>query len=203
MFSSPKSQLRNHLIVLLLCFIIFVFLLISFYGLNHLLNDENKLLKEDFSQTVPNIYDCNFNYYEIKTHMKESNFSKLRFRKSATQKDNCYGKITYTGITPGTKFSDLSKDSYIEFGVSQKLGLPLWLFEEKFLLFLIAIFTIIIFQIVFHKKNFFTIYLLTILIYSLYTFNENNMFINSSKIYFPNQETTNSQFFDRWIANGD
>ena len=37
---------------------------------------------------------------------------------------------------PGTKFSDLSKDSYIEFGVSQKLGLPLWLFEEKFLLFL-------------------------------------------------------------------
>ena len=86
--------------------------------------------------------------------MKESNFSKLRFRKSATQKDNCYGKITYTGITPGTKFSDLSKDSYIEFGVSQKLGLPLWLFEEKFLLFLIAIFTIIIFQIVFHKKNF-------------------------------------------------
>ena len=73
MFSSPKSQLRNYLIVLLLCFIIFVFLLISFYGLNHLLNDENKLLKEDFSQTVPNIYDCNFNYYEIKTHMKEKN----------------------------------------------------------------------------------------------------------------------------------
>ena len=36
--------------------------------------------------------------------------------------------------------------------------------------------------------------MVAILIYSFITFNENNMFINSSKSYFPNTDTTNENF---------
>ena len=119
---------------------------------------------------------------------------KLRFRKSVTGNELCFGKITYTGVTPGTNFSDLSKDSYIEFGVNQKHGLPLWLYEFNFLIFIFTIFIIIIFQIFFYKKNFYVAFIFTILIYSFITFNENNMFINSSKSYFSNTDTTNENF---------
>jgi len=191
---SKKFELRLLLIFLLFTFLCFLFLLINTYGMNHFLDDKNNLLEENFDKAVPNIYDCNFNYYEINHHMKEGGFTKLRFRKSVTGNELCFGKITYTGITPGTKFSDISRDSYIEFGVNQKHGLPLWLYEVNFLMFTFIIFMLIIFQIFFYKKNFFVAFIFTILIYSIITFNENNTFINSSKSYFPNTDTTNENF---------
>ena len=191
---SKKLELRLLLTILLFTFFCFLFLLINIYGINHFLDGKNNLLEVNFNKSIPNIYDCNFNYYEMNHHMKEGGFTKLRFRKSVTGNELCFGKITYTGVTPGTNFSDLSKDAYIEFGVNQKHGLPLWLYEVNFLIFIFTIFIIIILQIFFYKKNFYIAFMVAILIYSFITFNENNMFINSSKSYFPNTDTTNENF---------
>ena len=116
---SKKLELRLLLTILLFTFFCFLFLLINIYGINHFLDGKNNLLEVNFNKSIPNIYDCNFNYYEMNHHMKEGGFTKLRFRKSVTGNEFCFGKITYTGVIPGTNFSDLSKDAYIEFGVNQ------------------------------------------------------------------------------------
>tara|TARA_B100000963_G_C22634973_1_gene677115 strand:- start:2140 stop:2748 length:609 start_codon:yes stop_codon:yes gene_type:complete len=199
--NKNNSQVRNLLILILLPLLCYIYLLVNTYGISHLKAEDNILLIDNFNQAIPNIYNCNFNYFEIKNHMNEGQFTKVRFRKSVTEDPTCFGKITYSGVTPGTKFEELPKDLYIEFGVNQKSGLPLWLFEKNFLIFAIFMSIIIFLQIIFNKKNFFIGFLIIIFFYSLVSFNEQNMFINSSKTYFPNLSTTNEQIFNSWFTN--
>ena len=153
--NKNNSQVRNLLILILLPLLCYIYLLVNTYGISHLKAEDNIFLIDNFNQAIPNIYNCNFNYFEIKNHMNEGQFTKVRFRKSVTEDPTCFGKITYSGVTPGTKFEELPKDLYIEFGVNQKSGLPLWLFEKNFLIFAIFMSIIIFLQIIFNKKNFF------------------------------------------------
>ncbi len=192
-------KFRKNLIIYLFFIIFFLVTLINTYGISHLTNEDNYLLIENFSERIPNINNCNFDYFEIKKHIEEADFKKVRFRKSITSDPNCYGKITYTGVVPGTPFNELSKDSYIEFGVNQKFGLPLWLYENNFLIFLTFFISFLFFQIIFIKRNFFSLILIGIFLFLLFTFDNENMYINSSKEYFPNTNTTNEHIFDEWI----
>ena len=196
-------KFRNSVIIFLFFIIFFLGILVNTYGINHLIDEESYLLSEDFSESIPNIYNCNFNYFEIKKHLEDAGFEKVRFRKSITKDENCFGQIIYTGVVPGTSFNNLSKNSYIEFGVNQKFGLPLWLFENKFLILLTFIITSLFFLIFFLKRNFFAFILIGIFLFLLITFNKENMYINSSKEYFPNTETTNELIFNKWINNAN
>ena len=83
--NKNNSQVRNLLILILLPLLCYIYLLVNTYGISHLKAEDNILLIDNFNQAIPNIYNCNFNYFEIKNHMNEGQFTKVRFRKSVTE----------------------------------------------------------------------------------------------------------------------
>ena len=197
----------NKLRTLSLIFLIFLFtyliILFTTYGVNHYTNPEVKFLEDNFSKAIPNIYSCNFDYFSINEHIAHGEFERVRFRKIITTNADCFGKIAYTGITPGTKFDDIDPVSYLEFGVNQKLGYVLWLFEKKFLLFLFFFSTLLLLQSKLVKRNIFKYFLILIFIYSLVNFETYNMYINSAKYYFPNENSKSVNLLNSWFLQND
>lgn len=197
----------NKLRTLSLIFLIFLFtyliILFTTYGVNHYTNPEVKFLEDNFSKAIPNIYSCNFDYFSINEHIAHGEFERVRFRKIITTNADCFGKIAYTGITPGTKFDDIDPVSYLEFGVNQKLGYVLWLFEKNFLLFLFFFSTLLLLQSKLVKRNIFKYFLILIFIYSLVNFETYNMYINSAKYYFPNENSKSVNLLNSWFLQND
>jgi len=197
----------NKLRTLSLIFLIFLFtyliILFTTYGVNHYTNPEVKFLEDNFSKAIPNIYSCNFDYFSINEHIAHGEFERVRFRKIITTNADCFGKIAYTGITPGTKFDDIDPVSYLEFGVNQKLGYVLWLFEKKFLLFLFFFSALLLLQSKLVKRNIFKYFLILIFIYSLVNFETYNMYINSAKYYFPNENSKSVNLLNSWFLQND
>lgn len=197
----------NKLRILSLIFLTFLFtyliILFTTYGVNHYTNPEVKFLEDNFSKAIPNIYSCNFDYFSINEHIAHGEFERVRYRKIITTNADCFGKIAYTGITPGTKFDDIDPDSYLEFGVNQKLGYVLWLFEKNFLLFLFFFSTLLLLQWRLVKRNIFKYFLILIFIYSLVNFETHNMYINSAKYYFPNENSKSVNLLHSWFLQND
>jgi len=52
-------------------------------------------------------------------------------------------------------------------------------------------------QIFIEKINFYKYFLIIILLYSIVLFDQHNMFINSSRKYFPNENAKNEIFFQK------
>lgn len=175
------------------------------YGVNHLssFNENTFNLDKNYKDMIPNINSCNFDYLNIYQHLDNGNFTKTRYRKIITEDESCFGKILYTGVIPGEKFSNLKKNDYLEFGVGQKLGLVLWLFEPISITFLVCIASILFLQILNKKKSLFLYVILIFIIFSTYTFNSYNMYLNSTKKYFPNSNSTNEQIFNELMINND
>ena len=196
-------QIRWLMIFVLLLFFSYIVLLINFYGLYHLDNDQINYLDINSKKSIPNIVNCNYDYYSINQHMSSGKYENIRFRKIVTTDSNCYGKVIYSNVVPGTKFEDIKFDSYIEFGVTQKLGFALWLFEKNFLIFLLIALFISVLQIFRKNQNLFLYFFILIFIFSIFVFQKHNMFINSSKIYFPNEGTKNSELITEWFKNND
>ena len=189
--------------ILFILLTLYLTILISIYGLSHFEDSEINYLRENFKESIPNIYGCNFNYSSIKEHLDKEAFEHIRFRKIISTDEECFGKVAYTGVAPGTKFNTIERDTYIEFGVNQKLGYVLWLYEKNFLIFLFFFLILVLFQIKFVDKNFFIYFLILIFTYSFINFDKHNMYSNSSKIYFPNEETKNSELITEWFKNND
>ncbi len=184
---------------LLIFFLFFAFAyfyqLMNLYGISHIGLDEQRFIEENFENRIPNINNCNLSYYNVEGHITSGGYSNVRYRKIITSNENCFGKVAYAGIAPGTSFDDIDTNQYLEFGVNQKLGFVLWLHERSFLIFFGCLVLIIIFQIFLDKINFYKYFLIIILMYSLVLFDQHNMFINSSRKYFPNENTKNEIFF--------
>ena len=173
-------------------FFLYIGLLIYIYGFNHLTDSNVDYLENNFENSIPNISNCNFDYYSISQHMNKWGFEHIRYRKIVSTTPSCYGKVLYSSKVPGTKFEDIDIDSFIEYGVNQKLGLVLWLFEREFLIFLIFFVCLVTLQIIFQRRILFKYFLILIIIFSIFKFEDHNMFINSSKSYFPNDDTKNT-----------
>ena len=189
-------------LILALSFL-YIGLLVYIYGFDHISNPNIDYLESNFENSIPNINNCNFDYYSIGQHMNKWGFERIRYRKIISTTPSCYGKVLYSGKVPGTKFEDIDMDSFIEFGVNQKLGFVLWLFEIDFLIFLIFFIFLAFLQIIFQRRNLFKYFLILIIIFSIFKFEDHNMFINSSKSYFPNEETKNSNLMIKWFENND
>ena len=185
--------------------LLFTYLIILFttYGVNHYTVPEVKFLEDNFGKAIPGIHSCNFDYFSINEHIANGGFEQVRFRKIITTNPDCFGQIAYTGITPGTKFDDIDPTSYLEFGVNQKLGHVLWLFEKNFLLFLFVFLTLLLLQSKLVKQNIFKYFLILIFIYSLVNFDTQNMYINSSKHYFPNENSKSENLLNSWFLQND
>ena len=184
-------------------FFLYIGLLIYIYGFNHLTDSNVDYLENNFENSIPNISNCNFDYYSISQHMNKWGFEHIRYRKIVSTTPSCYGKVLYSSKVPGTKFEDIDIDSFIEYGVNQKLGLVLWLFEREFLIFLLFFVCLVTLQIIFQRRILFKYFLILIIIFSIFKFEDHNMFINSSKSYFPNEETKNSNLMIKWFENND
>ena len=197
------NKLRTLSLIFLTFLFTYLIILFTTYGVNHYTDSEVKFLEDNFSKAIPNIYSCNFNYFSINEHIAHGEFERVRFRKIITTNADCFGKIAYTGITPGTKFDDIDPDSYLEFGVNQKLGYVLWLFEKNFLLFLFFFSTLLLLQSKLVKRNIFKYFLILIFIYSLVNFETHNMYINSAKHYFPNENSKNENLLNSWFLQND
>ncbi len=189
-------------LILALSFL-YIGLLVYIYGFDHISNPNIDYLESNFENSIPNINNCNFDYYSIGQHMNKWGFEHIRYRKIVSTTSSCYGKVLYSGKVPGTKFEDIDMDSFIEFGVNQKLGFVLWLFEIDFLIFLIFFIFLAFLQIIFQRRILFKYFLILIIIFSIFKFEDHNMFINSSKSYFPNEETKNSNLMIKWFENND
>jgi len=197
------NKLRTLSLIFLIFLITYLIILFTTYGVNHYTNPEVKFLEDNFSKAIPNIYSCNFDYFSINEHIAHGEFERVRFRKIITTNADCFGKIAYTGITPGTKFDDIDPVSYLEFGVNQKLGYVLWLFEKKFLLFLFFFSALLLLQSKLVKRNIFKYFLILIFIYSLVNFETYNMYINSAKYYFPNENSKSVNLLNSWFLQND
>jgi len=197
------NKLRTLSLIFLTFLFTYLIILFTTYGVNHYTDSEVKFLEDNFSKAIPNIYSCNFNYFSINEHIAHGEFERVRFRKIITTNADCFGKIAYTGITPGTKFDDIDPDSYLEFGVNQKLGYVLWLFEKNFLLFLFFFSTLLLLQSKLVKRNIFKYFLILIFIYSLVNFDTQNMYINSAKHYFPNENSKSVNLLNSWVLQND
>lgn len=184
-------------------FFLYIGLLIYIYGFNHLTNSNVDYLENNFENSIPNISNCNFDYYSISQHMNKWGFEHIRYRKIVSTTPSCYGKVLYSSKVPGTKFEDIDIDSFIEYGVNQKLGLVLWLFEREFLIFLIFFVCLVTLQIIFQRRILFKYFLILIIIFSIFKFEDHNMFINSSKSYFPNNDTKNTNLMIKWFEDND
>ena len=189
--------------ILFILLTLYLTILISIYGLSHFEDSEINYLRENFKESIPNIYGCNFNYSSIKEHLDKEEFEHIRFRKIISTDEECFGKVAYTGVAPGTKFNTIERDTYMEFGVNQKLGYVLWLYEKNFLIFLFFFLILVLFQIKFVDKNFFIYFLILIFTYSFINFDKHNMYINSAKHYFPNENSQNSKLMNNWFYNND
>ena len=197
------NKLRTLSLIFLTFLFTYLIILFTTYGVNHYTDSEVKFLEDNFSKAIPNIYSCNFDYFSINEHIAHGEFERVRFRKIITTNADCFGKIAYTGIIPGTKFDDIDPDSYLEFGVNQKLGYVLWLFEKNFLLFLFFFSTLLLLQSKLVKRNIFKYFLILIFIYSLVNFETHNMYINSAKHYFPNENSKNENLLNSWFLQND
>ena len=184
-------------------FFLYIGLLIYIYGFNHLTNSNVDYLENNFENSIPNISNCNFDYYSISQHMNKWGFEHIRYRKIVSTTPSCYGKVLYSSKVPGTKFEDIDIDSFIEYGVNQKLGLVLWLFEREFLIFLLFFVCLVTLQIIFQRRILFKYFLILIIIFSIFKFEDHNMFINSSKSYFPNNDTKNTNLMIKWFEDND
>ena len=184
-------------------FFLYIGLLIYIYGFNHLTNSNVDYLENNFENSIPNISNCNFDYYSISQHMNKWGFEHIRYRKIVSTTPSCYGKVLYSSKVPGTKFEDIDIDSFIEYGVNQKLGLVLWLFEREFLIFLLFFVCLVTLQIIFQRRILFKYFLILIIIFSIFKFEDHNMFINSSKSYFPNDDTKNTNLMIKWFEDND
>ncbi len=125
---GSKTQIKNlHLKTLLIFALFFVFTylyqLINIYGISHIQSDEQNFIEDNFEERIPNINNCNLSYYSVNDHISSGGYSNVRYRKIITTDDKCFGKVTYTGIAPGTNFNDIDTNQYLEFGVSQKLDM--------------------------------------------------------------------------------
>ena len=189
-------------LILALSFL-YIGLLVYIYGFDHISNPNIDYLESNFENSIPNINNCNFDYYSIEQHMNKWGFEHIRYRKIVSTTPSCYGKVLYSGKVPGTKFEDIDMDSFIEFGVNQKLGFVLWLFEIDFLIFLIFFKFLAFLQIIFQRRILFKYFLILIIIFSIFKFEDHNMFINSTKSYFPNEETKNANLMIKWFENND
>ena len=197
------NKLRTLSLIFLTFLFTYLIILFTTYGVNHYTDSEVKFLEDNFNKAIPNIYSCNFDYFSINEHIVHGEFERVRFRKIITTNADCFGKIAYTGITPGTKFDDIDPDSYLEFGVNQKLGYVLWLFEKNFLLFLFFFSTLLLLQSRLVKRNIFKYFLILIFIYSLVNFETHNMYINSAKYYFPNENSKSVNLLNSWFLKND
>tara|TARA_Y100001970_G_scaffold268270_1_gene359324 strand:+ start:1365 stop:1820 length:456 start_codon:yes stop_codon:yes gene_type:complete len=142
--------------------------------------------------------DCYYDYYNVRNSFNEneiSESSKIRYRKEITLNQDCLGKVSGVNIIPGTKLEEIEPGTYISFNVNQSKIFNLWLFEVDFLIFLSLFMTLLFAHVVLFRKELFNVILLIIFIYSLVSFSSENMFINSPKKYFPNQDVTNSNIF--------
>ena len=184
-------------------FFLYIGLLIYIYGFNHLTNSNVDYLENNFENSIPNISNCNFDYYSISQHMNKWGFEHIRYRKIVSTTPSCYGKVLYSSKVPGTKFEDIDTDSFIEYGVNQKLGFVLWLFEREFLIFLIFFVCLVTLQIIFQRRILFKYFIILIIIFSIFKFEDHNMFINSSKSYFPNDDTKNTNLMIKWFEDND
>ena len=196
-------KIRIFTLIFLTFLFIYLIILFTTYGVNHYTDPEVKFLEDNFGKAIPNIYSCNFDYFSINEHIANEEFEHVRFRKIITTNPDCFGKIAYTGITPGTKFDDIDPSLYLEFGVNQKLGHVLWLFEKNFLLFLFVFLTLLLLQSKLVKQNIFKYFLILIFIYSLVNFDTQNMYINSSKHYFPNENSKSENLLNSWFLQND
>ncbi len=196
-------KIRISSLIFLIFLLTYLIILFTTYGVSHYTNSEVKFLEDNFSKAIPNIYSCNFDYFSINKHISHGEFEHVRFRKIITTNEDCFGKIAYTGITPGTNFDDIDPGSYLEFGVNQKLGYVLWLFEKNFLIFLFIFSTLLLLQSRFVKQNFFKYFLILIFIYSLVNFDVQNMYINSSKHYFPSENSKSVNLLNNWFLQND
>ena len=184
-------------------FFLYIGLLIYIYGFNHLTDSNVDYLENNFENSIPNISNCNFDYYSISQHMNKWGFEHIRYRKIVSTNPSFYGKVLYSSKAPGTKFEDIDIDSFIEYGVNQKLGFVLWLFEREFLIFLIFFVCLVTLQIIFQRRILFKYFLILIIIFSIFKFEDHNMFINSSKSYFPNDDTKNTNLMIKWFEDND
>lgn len=200
-FFNLNIRTLSTIFIVLLTF--YLLILISIYGLSHFEDSEVNYLNDNFNESIPNIFSCNFNYFSLTEHLDKEGFEHIRFRKIISTDDECFGKVAYTGISPGTKFNTIERDKYMEFGVKQKLGYVLWLYEKNFLVFLLFFLILVIIQIKFVHKNFFIYFLLLIFTYSFINFDKHNMYINSAKHYFPNENVKNSSLMNNWFYNND
>ena len=91
--------------ILFILLTLYLTILISIYGLSHFEDSEINYIRENFKESIPNIYGCNFNYSSIKEHLDKEEFEHIRFRKIISTDEECFGKVAYTGFAPGTKFS--------------------------------------------------------------------------------------------------
>ena len=184
-------------------FFLYIGLLIYIYGFNHLTDSNVDYLENNFENSIPNISNCNFDYYSISQHMNKWGFEHIRYRKIVSTTPSCFGKVLYSSKVPGTKFEDIDIDSFIEYGVNQKLGFVLWLFEREFLIFLVFFVCLVTLQIIFQRRILFKYFIILIIIFSIFKFEDHNMFINSSKSYFPNDDTKNTNLMIKWFEDND
>ena len=196
-------SLNKYISIFLILIFLFVFKMSDIYGLSHFSQEEADFMEQNFSMSIPNINNCNLDYYNLKNHIDKGNFNKVRYRKIITDDENCFGKVLYSGQVPGTQFSELDSETYVEFGVNQKIGYPLWLFEKQFVIFLLLILFVLILQLINKTRNYYLIILIVITIFSILSFSKQNMFINSAKQYFPNENTKNISIMINWFSSND
>ena len=188
-------------IFFLLFFLSYLFSLVLIYDIEHTSGVSESYLIENFSNRIPNFNSCNLDYYSTSTHINDGGFTKVRYRKIITKEERCLGKILYSSVDLGKDFKDIDKNQYIEFGVGQKLGFNLWLYETKTLMFLFCILLIAIFQIFLQKRNLFIFFVLSVFLISLLSFNEQNMYINSKNKMLPNIDTSNENLMIDLVKN--
>ena len=189
------------LIVFLVVSLIYLFLNIMVYSLNHIQEQSNLIYYDSFVNQIPNVNNCNLDYFNFSEHIESGNFENVRYRKIVTVDDNCFGKVLYSSVDLGKEFKDIDKNQYIEFGIGQKLGFNLWLYETRTLWFLFYILLISIFQIFMKKRNLFIFFLLSVFLISFLSFNDQNMFLNSKNKILPNIDTSNENLMIDLVQN--
>lgn len=200
-----SKTLRKSILFNLLAIIFYILLQINNYGTDQFSSESEKYFIDNFSNEIPNINNCNLDYYNFSNHINKSsiNFKKVRYRKMITINKDCFGKIAYSNLTPGKNFDTIEQKEYLEFGVYQKLGLNLWIYEKTFIYFVFLLFVLFIAQIIFKNTNLYYLFLSLIFLYCLYVFSVENMFINSGQKYFPNIGTSSFEILNKWnLSNG-
>ncbi len=187
----------------LLFFLSYLFSLVLIYDIEHTSEINTSFLKENFSNRIPNFNSCNHDYFNTSKHINDGGFTRVRYRKIITKEESCFGKILYSSVDLGKDFKDIDKNQYIEFGVGQKLGFNLWLYETKTIGFLFCIFLISIIQIFLQKRNLFIFFVLSVFLISLLSFKEQNMYINSKNNILPNIDTSNENLMIDLVQNDD